>query len=259
MEFLAAAATVSLAWGKLLWYCNERSDAFRRLLFFAISLSHLRPPAIQSLFLGAIYYTFGFVASALFAVVCRIPVAQLFAWHGFSWPVVVLGVIGEISLAGLLVEIGCRIPTRLDTERVGQEVREIPWIKGIEQLPAVTVPLLAAAGGAMEELFFRGVLLTTMIHRYHFSSAIAIAIAAFLFCVQQVLQVRTSTQALLMTWSCVSISLIGGLLVLVTGNVVASILCHASFGVFWVGRSSHSESFPRRQLPTMNTAAAPHG
>ena len=91
LGILAAAAAVALAWGRLLWYCNERSGAFRRALFFVISLSHARPPAVQSLVLGAIYYAFGFLATALFAVVYRVPVAQLFSWTRLSWPLVGTG------------------------------------------------------------------------------------------------------------------------------------------------------------------------
>jgi membrane protease YdiL (CAAX protease family) len=246
--FLAVAAATSLAWGKTLWYCNERSDAFRRGLFFVISLTHARSTAVQSLLLSATYYTFGFLAAGLFGTIFRVPVPSLFSWSRFSWPLLLLGVIGEISLAGLLVELGCRIPTHTGPEQLAEEISEIPWIKGIEQLPAVVVPVLAAMGGALEELFFRGVLLAAMIDRYHFNAPIAIAITTALFCVQQVLQVRTPTQALLMSWSCVSISVIGGLLVVLTGNVAVSMLCHASFALFWVGRSLNTSAFMNRRM-----------
>jgi membrane protease YdiL (CAAX protease family) len=258
VEFLAAASAASLAWGTILWYCNERSNAFRRGLFYAMSFTRAQPRAVQSLLLGAIYYTFGLLVAALFAAVCRVPVAHLFSWAGFSWPVVVLGIVGSISLSGLLVEVGYRFPARRASEQVAEEIRQIPWIKGIEQLPAAVAPLLAALGGALEELFFRGVVLTTMTDRYHFSAAIAIAIAGFLFCVQQVLQVRTLSQALLMSWSCLSISLIGGLLVTVTGSVVPAILCHASFAVFWVGRSLNTDTPAKGQQTTADMAAMLH-
>ena len=128
---------------------------------------------------------------------------------------------------------------------MSEEIREIPWIKGIGQLPLLTVPTLAATGGALEELFFRGVLLTALIDLCRFNAAIAIAVSTFLFCFQQVLQVRTSTQALVMGLSCLSISLIGGLLVVVTGNVITAMLCHASLAVLWTGRGLNTEGLRR--------------
>jgi membrane protease YdiL (CAAX protease family) len=252
--FLAAAAAVSLAWGRIMWYCNERSEVFRRWLFFAMSFTHARPPAVQSLLLCATYYAFGLLAATLFVAAFRVPVALLFSWAGVSSPLVVLGVVAEISLAGLLVGIGCRISTQWGPERLAEQVPEIPWIKGIKQFPRVAVPVVAAMGGVAEELFFRGVVLTAMIHRFHVNAAVAIAIAAALFCTQQVLQVRTSLQALLMICSCLSISLIGGLLVVLTGTVIPSILCHASFAVFFVGRGSNTDVSARREHRTARAA-----
>jgi membrane protease YdiL (CAAX protease family) len=256
--FLAGASAASFAWGKILWYCNERSSLFRRSLFFTLSLTRARPRAVQSVLLGAIYYSFGLIIAALFAAVCRVPVFHLVSWAGVRWPIFVLGIIAAISLSGLLVELGYRVPARRASEQVAEEVSEIPWIKGIEQLPAVAVPLLAALGGALEELFFRGVLFWAMIHRFDFSATAAIAIAAFLFCGQQVLQVRTLSQALLMTWSCLSISLIGALLVLLSGSVMPAILCHASFALFWVGRALNTPASTGRPQTTANPSAMFH-
>jgi membrane protease YdiL (CAAX protease family) len=245
--FLVAAAVASLAWGKILWYCNERSDTFRRFLFRVLSCTYDRPAAVQSLLLGVVYFTFGFFVAALLTVAFSVPAAAVFAWSGFSWPLVVIGAVGEISLAALLVEIGCRIPTQAGPDRLAKEILEIPWVKGVEQLPGLTAPIFAAIGGSAEELFFRGIVLTAVIHRYHVDAAFAITITSVLFCVQQALQVRTRLQALLMVCSCLSISLVGGLLVVATGTVVPAILCHASFVLFFVSRvrkpaaSEHSE------------------
>ncbi len=245
--FVAVAALASLAWGKILWYCNERSDTFRRWLFLVISFTSERPAAVQSLLLGVIYFTFGLFVTALLAIAFSVPAAAVFSCTWFFWPLVVLGAVGEISLAALLVEIGCRIPTQLGPERLAKEILEIPWVKGIEQLPGVTAPIFAAIGGSADELFFRGIILTAMIHRFHVDAALAIAITTALFCAQQALQVRTRLQALLITCSCLSISVIGGLLVVATGTVIPAILCHASFVLFFVSRvrkpdvSVHSE------------------
>ena len=39
------------------------------------------------------------------------------------------------------------------------EIAEIPCIKGLRELPPAVVPIVAALAGAVEEVFFRGVLL----------------------------------------------------------------------------------------------------
>jgi membrane protease YdiL (CAAX protease family) len=153
---------------------------------------------------------------------------------------IVLGIAGEISLANLLVGLG-RAAMRSRPEQWA-ELREIPWMKGLRSLPTPVVPLAAAFGGAVEEVVFRGVLLRILTDRLAAPPLAAIAIAGGLFCVQQWIQVRTPFQAMVIGGGCIAISLVGGLLVALTGSMVPAVLCHASFVIFFMPGGTASAS-----------------
>jgi membrane protease YdiL (CAAX protease family) len=133
------------------------------------------------------------------------------------------------------VDVGCRLTGQGRPEQFA-EVQEIPWIKGLWAFPPRFVPAAAALGGVVEEVFFRGVLLRIMTDLLAVDPPAAVALAGALFCLEQLLQVRTRFQALLIGAGCAAISLVGGLLVVLTGSVVPAVLCHASFVVFHMAR-----------------------
>ena len=68
-----------------------------------------------------------------------------------------------------------------------------------------------------------------------------------LFLLEQLVQLRTPFQAMIISGSCVAISLVGGLLVLQTGSVIPAALCHASFVIFFMSpeRGAPEETFAR--------------
>lgn len=233
--FLALSVVVSVVWGLALRYFDERSQALRRVVFFTLGFTRRSPSEVRALFLSAIYYGFGLLASLLCAAAYGLGASALFSFSAVHLPLVALGVVGQISLTSLLVDLSCRVTGQGRPEQFA-EVQEIPWIKGLRALPAASVPAAAAFGGGVEELFFRGVLLRIMTDELGVAPLAAVAVAGALFCFEQLLQVQTPFQALLIGAGCVAISAVGGLLVILTGSVVPAILCHASFVVFHMSR-----------------------
>jgi hypothetical protein len=188
---------------------------------------------VRALLLAGIYYATGLAAVLVMALVFGVSGAALVAphaWHPWTVP---LGVVGEISLAALFVDLSCRV-TRAPPHRF-REIREVPWMAGLRQLPRGTAPWAAALGGAIEELFYRGVVLTILIDA-GVTPFLAVLAAGALFVLQQLLQVQTPFQAMVLGSACTAISLVGGLLVVATGSVIPAVLSHASFVVFYVGR-----------------------
>jgi membrane protease YdiL (CAAX protease family) len=231
--FLAAAVIATLAWGRSLWYFDEQSSVLRRWVFSAMGRSHRSGGEIRALLLSAIYYSLGLLAALLFALAFRLPLTAIAGFRAEDMGLIVFGVVGEISLASLLVDLGVRVGGAHKPERFA-ELKEIPWMKGLQQLPANTVPIAAAIAGAVEELFFRGILLGILTMRFSVAPLMAVAIVGALFCLEQLIQVRTWFQAMVIGSGCVAISLVGGLLVLARGNVVPAVLCHASFVIFFM-------------------------
>lgn len=245
--YLAAAIVVSLLWGRALWYFDERSNAFRRLVFVAMGFTRRPMGEVRSFLLTAIYYTLGLLAALLFAVTLGLPASALTSFSPNHLGLSVLGAIGEISLTSLLVDLACRVTGQFGPERFA-EVKDIPWMKGLRQLPDVAVPVAAALGGVVEEVFFRGVLLRILIDRLMVAQLGAVGITGALFCLEQLVQVRTTFQAMIIGCGCVAISIVGGLLVVLTGSAVPAILCHASFVLFFMtpGGEASAGLSPRR-------------
>jgi len=231
--FLVSATFVSLIWGRALWYLDERSQAFRRWAFVAMGYTSRMLGEVRSGLLSFIYYGFGLVAASLFLIVFGLRTSTLISFSVAHLGLAVLGAIGEISLTSLLVDLTCRATGQGGPEQF-VEVREIPWIKGLLQLPPSVVPFAAALGGIVEEVFFRGVLLRILTDKLLVAPLAAVAITGALFCVQQLIQIRTAFQAMVICCSCVAISFVGGLLVVLTGSLVPAVLSHASFVVFFM-------------------------
>jgi membrane protease YdiL (CAAX protease family) len=100
------------------------------------------------------------------------------------------------------------------------------------------MPVAAVLAAVVEETFFRGVLLRVITDRLLLSPWVAMVRTGDLFIFQQLLQVRTGFQALVIGCGCAAISLVGGSLVVLTGSVVPAIIAHGSFVLFFLSGDS---------------------
>lgn len=243
--FLISLTIVSLVWGRALWYLDERSHAFRRLAFFFIGFTHRPVGQVRAVLLTVIYCLPGLAAVLVFAVGFGLSPVHFVSFSASLAIISLLGAIGEISLADLLVTFTCMLGGPRMQARL-QEMKDIPWMKGLRQLPARLVPIGAAMGGVVEELFFRGVVLLVLIDRFDVPPFAAVMIAGALFCLEQLVQLQTTFQMLVIGCGCVAISAVGGLLVLLTGSVVPALICHASFVLFFVTNNGEPAEGPAR-------------
>jgi hypothetical protein len=233
VAFLAASTIFSLLWGRSLWYLDEVSTTFRRSVFFAMGFTRRPVDEVRALLLTAAYYALGLIASLLFALAFSLPAAALISFSATHLLLSALGAIGQISLTDLLVDLTCRLTGWGGPERFA-EIKDIPWMKGLRRLPAGSAPMAAALAGVVEEVFFRGITLRILIDRFKVAPLVAMTAAGVLFYLGQLAQVRTAFQAMVIGCSCVAISTIGGLLVVLTGSVAPAVLCHASFVLFFI-------------------------
>ncbi|MBX3745294.1 MAG: CPBP family intramembrane metalloprotease [Verrucomicrobiae bacterium] len=233
--FLAMAAGASWLWGRTLWYADERSRLFRSVQFAAMGYSRRRPAEVRSLLLTSIYLGAGLLIAAGFGWAYGIRPAELIASRSDPWGPTLLGLVAVISLTNLGVELACAMTRQGGPERFA-ELREIPWIRGLEVLPPRVAVILGAVSGMVEEWVFRGVLLEIATSRVGLGPWTAVAVVGALFCGQQLLQLRTRFQATVVGGGCVAISFVGGVLVMLTGSVIPAVVCHGSFVVFFLGR-----------------------
>jgi hypothetical protein len=233
LAFLITVLIVCALWGRILWFFADHFRSFNSFVFFIMNFTRRGHREIKALLLGAIYYLFGLLAA--FALWAAFAFGQQigFGLSVADVPLIALGVVGQISLSNLLVSLYCELVPGTSARQF-DELRSIPWIRGIMDLPPRLAPASAAFGGVVEELFFRGVVLQIMVQELRMPAFFAVAATGALFLFQQMLQVQTRFQAVLIGAGCIAISLVGGILIMCSASVVPALLCHASFVVFYL-------------------------
>ncbi|MGB5560536.1 MAG: CPBP family intramembrane glutamic endopeptidase [Paracoccaceae bacterium] len=222
----------ALIWGRTLWFLTERSGLVQVLTLRVMAYVGPRPDAVRSMLLSTGYLGLGLIACLTFSFLADLPLAKALTFEIFDIAPTVLGIVAEVSLCNLLVSL---YVGAVGVRRAPfHEIAMIPWIEGLRQTPSGLAPLMGAFAAAIEELFFRGVVLLIFLDVT--GPFWAVLIAGLLFWVQQVIQVRTFFQALIISAGCISISLVGGLLVLATASVIPAVICHASFVLFFLGQ-----------------------
>jgi membrane protease YdiL (CAAX protease family) len=222
-----------MIWGRGSRYVYERHSLTAAPVFRVMAMSRLSLSEARSIVKGMVYL-FGCILGIVgLTSVYRFRLPGLFVVGLNLIPLTVLGVLGELSLTGLLTRaiVGWWFPQNLN---VAQEIRNIPWLKAMLESPRSLVPIAVVSSAALEELFFRGVVLSILTKELGVGPYIGIASVGVLFSCQQIIQLRNGYQAAIIGSSCIAISFIGGILVLLTGSVIPAAISHASFVVFYV-------------------------
>ncbi|HLP58329.1 MAG TPA: hypothetical protein VK186_05840, partial [Candidatus Deferrimicrobium sp.] len=194
--FIAAAGLFVVLWGRILWYFDEKSNLLPRFIFYLMTFTRMTFPEIKSLLLSLIYYIFGLVGILAFSFLYRIDMAGLFGFKIHFIPLIVLGIMAQISLANFFISIYLQ---GIKHKRINPflEIQNSPWISGIMKLPKFFIPFAPVIGGLLEEFFFRGILLIILVTRLAVPPFLAILFVTFLFLVEQWLQLRTAVQRIM--------------------------------------------------------------
>jgi len=236
--FLALFCAFSVGWGRLLWYLDERSNIVRSLTFAIMTRSTRTAPEIKSALLTCAYLACGAIGIVGFSIGFGLDPRAILRTPAQAGLLITLGIFAELSLSSLFMSLlfavtGLRV-------NPAEAIGEIPWIAGINQLPPMIRPLAPAFSGFVEETFFRGAALLILTTRFDVHPVLAILLVTLVFTVEQLLQTRTAVQAAMIGAGCLSISFVGGLLVVITQSGLAASLVHASFVAFYfrpMGRS----------------------
>ena len=116
--------------------------------------------------------------------------------------------------------------------RIDEAIKDINWISGISRLPGRIPMLIPCISACCEEFFFRVVLFVALT-ALDVPVLYAMIIVTLLFVINQVVLTKNGLQAFVLGVSSLSISLVSCLLIVITGNVVASFVIHASFAGFY--------------------------
>lgn len=232
-----AAAVVWLGLYRLPLGAPRRRQRFR---LWASTVTGLPPNLVFPIFGTAVYLLGGIGAAAAVMGVSGPGLGELLPVAG-GWdviPLTALAVLGTAALTAFAMSVIYVVRPSVD---IAAAVNSVEWISQVMVLPARWRWLVPAASAAVEEFFFRGVLcgglLLTGVPPW-----IAIAVAGAAFTVTQALLTENGLQALILTLSSVLLSVVGGLLLVVTGSVVPAIVTHAAFAAFYAGGSGSPTS-----------------
>lgn len=232
-----AAAGVWLAVYRLPLAAPRRRQRFR---LWASTATGLPPNLVFPLFGTAVYLLGGLAASAAVMGVSGIGLGDLLpvaaGWDAI--PPTALAILGAAALTAFAMSVVLAVRPTVD---IAAAVSSVEWIGQVMVLPARWRWLVPAASAAVEEFFFRGVLCGGLLLAGA-PAWTAIAVAGAAFTLAQVLLTERALQALVLAVSSAVLSVVGGLLLVVTGSVLPAIVTHAAFAAFYAGGSGSSAS-----------------
>lgn len=206
-------------------------------------------------------YVFPILGTVIYLVVGLIAMAVVIVGSGpgvstmFSWDVnlrdlslTAFAMVGAACLTAFAMSMVYAVSPRVD---IPSAVNNVVWIREVMALPVQwrwTIPMSSAA---VEETFFRGVLLVGLLAA-DTPVWLAIAISTVIFTTGQVILTENRLQALVLALSSVVISVVGGLLVVITGSIIPAIVVHAAFAGFYTNNNPQA-------APSSGQYRAPRG
>lgn len=229
--FLILASTFSLIWGCTLWFFAEKQPFIKSLCFRLMSYSRMTFEQFKSTVLALIYYLSGGLVCCLFIMIYRLDFLIYLKFSLKIGFVTMLGIVATLTLTNLLTQIfWLFIPSHINIQ---EQIKNVPWIEGILKLPKGLKVFSPGIAAIVEEFFFRGTIFLIMTTILSINTWIAICITAILFIFQQSIQTRTFYQAAAIGIGSLAISITGCLLILATGSIISSIICHLAFLFFF--------------------------
>lgn len=195
------------------------------------------PPRLVFPVLGTIIYLLlaaGAVVTV--AVVSRVSVSDLLgADFGVDTiAITLLAVLGASAATAFGMSLLYAIRPTVD---VPGAVSNVGWVREVMVLPPRWRWIVPMSSAAMEETFFRGVLLVGLLAA-DVPAWVAIALAGLVFTAGQVVLTENLVQAIVLAISSVVLSIVGGLLVVVTGGVIPALVVHAAFAGYYTNSGS---------------------
>ncbi|QSB12700.1 CPBP family intramembrane metalloprotease [Natronosporangium hydrolyticum] len=229
--FAAVASVAAASWLAVYRLPLARRRTRQRFRLAVSSLTGLDPR-----------YVFPVVGTAIYLVAGLLAITAVTWWSGLDlWAVVswrptlvevaltALVALGAAASTGFAMSLVYAVRPQVD---VPGAVAGVGWIREILVLPAHWRWVVPMSSAAVEEFFFRGVFLLGLLASGA-SVPMAVLLSGAVFILGQVVLTERGLAALVLGVSSVVLSVLCGLLVVVTGSVLPAIVVHASFAGFY--------------------------
>ncbi|GIH02941.1 hypothetical protein Rhe02_10080 [Rhizocola hellebori] len=233
--FAVAAIGLTAAWlaAYRLPFADPRTR--QRVRLAISSLTGLPARYVFSILGTVIYLVLGGAAAYALLRVGRLNPVDLLAWRisGEGAALTLLAGIGASALTAFAMSVLHALPGRAD---VPTTVADVRWIQEIVVLPRPWRSLIPGISGALEEFYFRGVMLFGLLAT-GFPVWAALVFTGAVFTAGQVALTESRMQATVLAISSIVLSVVCGLLTVVEGSVLPAILIHASFAGYYTNMS----------------------
>ncbi len=162
----------------------------------------------------------------------NVPFADVFTISSTISPVylIAVGFIGGVTMSIFATNLMLAISPKMD---IPNNINKVTWIQETLVFPKRIVWIFPFLSAAAEEFFFRGACFFSLLAA-GMPVIWAIAVVTVLFIANQVYLVDNAVQAAVIGAGSLFISIIGCLIVLITGSVLPSMIVHAVYAGFFV-------------------------
>ncbi len=219
-------------WLRIFRLTYKNTKIRNKIAMYISSHSSIPVSYSYSIFATLFYSGMPLIGSYILLVLFDVHLNKILTQHYYDisfLSAVVMGELAVLSCSSLPIVL---LLTAKPNIRVDKEIKEINWISGIFKIPSKLCSLIPCISACCEEFFFRGALFSALMST-NISIWSAMFIVSALFVYNQIILTNTKTQAYVLGSSSMIISVIGCLLVGLTGSVIPSMIIHASFACFY--------------------------
>lgn len=241
--FAAVATAATAGWLASYRLPLRTPRARQRFRLWVATVSGIPARYVFPIIGTAIYLVAGIMAAAVALLASAAAPGEILGWEvsltGIA--LTLLAVVGANSLTAFAMSVVYAVRPTVD---VPGAVTGVLWIREVLVLPRQWRWIVPAASAAVEEFFFRGVVVMGLLAAGA-SPWAAIAIAGAIFTLTQALLTETRLAALVLAVSSAVLSVVCGLLVVIEQSVLPAIVVHAAFAAYYTASSAqrdHSSS-----------------
>ena len=143
---------------------------------------------------------------------------------------IVVGFIGGVTMSIFATNMMLAVNPKMD---IPNNINKVTWIEETLVFPKKIVWLFPFLSASAEEFFFRGACFLSML-AVGVPVVWAVAVVTVMFIANQIYLVDNAVQAAVIGAGSLFISIIGCLIVLITGSVLPSMIVHAVYAGFFV-------------------------
>jgi membrane protease YdiL (CAAX protease family) len=254
IQFLIIVTATSIFWGRInrIGYSSVISSMVDLIMKYSKTNAEL----IRSYLVWSVYMSVGLVTAVALLTAYQVNLSRFLPLDPRYLSLIPLAFIAQSSLTGLMMQIVIIANRAMD---VFSELANVPWVSYTLMMPGVMRMISPLCAAIVEEVFFRGAVFLILTNNFpQTGNYWAIFVCTALFVLQQVLQTDTLGQGLIFFVGSTSISFIGCIVTLYTGSVLPTLLCHATYAVFYFQLGTSVPKRYGRSRRSKPTSSYPH-